>query len=194
MRHKMAAPMNTKNVELGYLEESESYLLRSRFFPSKFGGRPAWLSLKPLPSPEELLCRVCSKQTTFLLQLSAPLESDATFHRTFFVFVCTDPKCCSPNVCDNIHVFRSQLGRKNDFYPFEPPKERRVPDAEEIDASNYNNICRVCGCLGSKTCSSCLKVNYCSKEHQKIDWKKDHRQQCSTDKQTNGKRNYRVVD
>lgn len=183
----MAAPINKKNVELGFLEESEPFLLKSRFFPSKFGGRPAWLSLKNLPSPEELSCRVCSKPTTFLLQLSAPLDMEETFHRTLFIFVCTNPKCCNPNTAGNFHVFRSQLSRKNEFYKFDPPVERPVPAGEDIDASCYNKLCQVCGSLGPKTCSSCFKVNYCSKDHQKIDWKKYHKQECSKESQSEGR-------
>ncbi|KAH3858237.1 hypothetical protein DPMN_100857 [Dreissena polymorpha] len=56
------------NVELGFVEEKEIFLLKSRFFPSKVCGLLSWLSLNPLPSAEELTCRVCSKPTVFLLQ------------------------------------------------------------------------------------------------------------------------------
>lgn len=175
--------MIKKSVELGFLEQSEPFLLRSRFFPSKFGGKPAWLSLKNLPSQEELTCGVCGKPTTFLLQLSAPLESkrDDTFHRTLFIFVCKDPNCCRPNSSENFHAFRSQLRRKNDFYSFDPSPEKPVSSEKEVDATLYNKLCRVCGCDGAKTCSSCHSVNYCSKEHQKIDWKAYHKQECSTE-------------
>ncbi|XP_052220248.1 uncharacterized protein LOC127837326 isoform X1 [Dreissena polymorpha] len=57
-----------RNVELGFVEEKEIFLLKSRFFPSKVCGLPSWLSLNLLPSAEELTCRVCSKPTVFLLQ------------------------------------------------------------------------------------------------------------------------------
>lgn len=30
-------------VDLGFAEEQESYLLTNRYFPSKIGGKPAWL-------------------------------------------------------------------------------------------------------------------------------------------------------
>ena len=56
-----------RNVELGFVEEKEIFLLKSRFFPSKVCGLPSWLSLNLLPSAKELTCRVCSKPTVFLL-------------------------------------------------------------------------------------------------------------------------------
>lgn len=31
-------------------------------------------------------------------------------------------------------------------------------------------LCQVCGCRGSLSCSKCKSVNYCSKEHQVVDW------------------------
>lgn len=31
-------------------------------------------------------------------------------------------------------------------------------------------LCQVCGCRGPLSCGACKSVNYCSKEHQKIDW------------------------
>lgn len=31
-------------------------------------------------------------------------------------------------------------------------------------------LCQVCGCRGPLSCAVCKLVNYCSKEHQKIDW------------------------
>lgn len=31
-------------------------------------------------------------------------------------------------------------------------------------------LCQVCGCRGTLSCSKCKSVNYCSKEHQLIDW------------------------
>jgi len=173
---KMAAPMNS--VELGFAEEAEKHLLRSRFFPSKIGGYPAWLSLKPLPSPEDLLCNLCGKPLKFLMQVYSPDSSNAScFHRTVFLFICGNEQCCQPNTSENIKAFCSQLSKVNDFYSTEPPVER--PVETEITAESVNKICRVCGCLGSKTCSKCHKVNYCSREHQTIDWKGGHKQECS---------------
>lgn len=188
-RHKMAAPManfSTENVDLGFVEETEKFLLRSRFFPSKLGGWPAWLSLEPLPNPDRLACQICSKPTSFLLQVYSPdsYQKDA-FHRTIFIFVCSNPKCNKPNCSDNFLVFRSQLPKVNKFYSAEPPKETIVEN--EVDAASFNKLCQVCGCLGPKTCSRCHSVNYCSREHQTLDWKAVHKRLCNPAEVKDGK-------
>jgi pre-rRNA-processing protein TSR4 len=176
----MAAPMQ---VELGFVENAEEFLLKSRFFPSKLGGRPAWLSLESLPTTEELSCCECSQPTSFLLQISSPMPQKLeTFHRTIFIFVCSNPNCCKPNSNKNFHVFRSQLPRENKFYSTEPAPE--IPVENEVDASMYNKLCVVCGCLGPKTCSKCHNVNYCCKGHQALHWKKGHKASCSSGKGT----------
>lgn len=42
-------------------------------------------------------------------------------------------------------------------------------------------LCEVCGCRGPLSCSVCKSVNYCSKEHQKIDWTRgEHKKTCGT--------------
>ncbi|WAR23247.1 PDCD2-like protein [Mya arenaria] len=176
----MAAPTVDKHVELGFVEETDKFLLKSRFFPSKVGGRPAWLSLKSLPTPEELSCSLCSKLMKFLMQIYSPDPSkESCFHRTIFIFVCDNTNCCKSNCAGHLVVFRSQLQQINEFYSSKPPVEARVD--KEIDASLHNKLCRVCGCLGPKTCGKCHKVSYCSKEHQAVDWKENHKQECSSD-------------
>lgn len=40
-------------------------------------------------------------------------------------------------------------------------------------------LCQVCGCRGPLSCGACKLVNYCSKEHQKIDWSQgEHKALC----------------
>lgn len=46
------------------------------------------------------------------------------------------------------------------------------------------HLCRVCGCLGPKTCSRCHKAHYCSKEHQTLDWRLGHKQACTQEGET----------
>lgn len=84
-------------VELGFVESPEDLKqLTSPFFPSKVGGKPAWLDEENLPTPTQLLCDNCAKPLVFLLQVYAPINEDGLdkeSHRTVFVFMCRDPKC-----------------------------------------------------------------------------------------------------
>lgn len=60
---------SNSKVDIGFLEEKNSWLLHPKFFPSKVGGKPAWLNLKDLPSPNELLCKKCNDPMVFLCQV-----------------------------------------------------------------------------------------------------------------------------
>ncbi|XP_074044216.1 programmed cell death protein 2 isoform X2 [Macrotis lagotis] len=174
-----AAPTSAPAVELGFAAEAPGWRLRSGQFPSKVGGRPAWLSECGLPGPAQLACPLCRRPPAFLLQLYAPLPERAdAFHRGLFVFCCREPPCCA-----GLRVFRNQLPRKNDHYSYEPPSEE-PPDEEDnslcVRLQSGVHLCRVCGCLGPKVCSRCHKAHYCSKDHQILDWKLGHKQSCST--------------
>ena len=85
-------------LDLGFLEiaqVSDQWNLESRYFPSKLGGKPAWLNLQDLPSPSLILCPNCNIPRSFLCQLYAPIEAEPNcFHRTLFVFICRSPKVC----------------------------------------------------------------------------------------------------
>ncbi|XP_072822371.1 programmed cell death protein 2 isoform X2 [Vicugna pacos] len=83
-------------AELGFVEAAPAWRLRSEQFPSKVGGRPAWLSAAGLPGPAELACALCGRPLAFLLQLYAPLPGRAdAFHRGLFLFCCRTPPCCA---------------------------------------------------------------------------------------------------
>jgi len=158
------------------VDTSKPWQTLSHYFPDKVGGKPAWLSLKPLPSPEALTCGRCGKPCSFLLQKYAPKE---TLHRMIFIFLCRDPACCSQNCSDNFVVLRSQLPFKNDFYPLAPPDEEYFDmSSDYAKASSYTPLCVVCGCAGPKLCGKCRRVAYCSKEHQTTHWKAGHRMAC----------------
>ncbi|XP_064174314.1 programmed cell death protein 2 [Anguilla rostrata] len=168
-------------VVLGFLEEAEPWQLRSSQFPSKIGGKPAWLSQADLPCP--VACGKCNRPAAFLLQVYAPIDGqNRSFHRTLFVFCCTTPDCYSHNDSRCFKVYRSQLPRKNDFYPYDPPLEEKTTetDNDPVVLQSGVQLCRVCGCAGPKTCSRCHAANYCSKEHQVIDWKSGHKKECGT--------------
>ncbi|XP_020369655.1 programmed cell death protein 2 [Rhincodon typus] len=154
-------------VELGFVEPAAPARLLSSQFPSKVGGRPAWLSLQ-LPGPERLRCGGCARPMVFLLQVYAP--RDRAFHRALLLFCCALPSCPRRRFA----VFRSQLGRINEFYPPEPEPEA---EAEPRPRPGLR-LCRVCGASGPKSCSRCRWAHYCGKEHQSLDWRAGHREAC----------------
>jgi pre-rRNA-processing protein TSR4 len=151
--------------------------LLSHYFPDKIGGRPAWLSLNPLPTPDDVKCGRCKRPCALLLQKYAPKE---TLHRTIFVFMCREPECCRPDTNHNFVVLRSQLSFVNDFYSVDPPAEDFFDMSSDYPrACKWTPLCAVCGCSGPKQCGKCRRVNYCSREHQTVDWTSGHKSECS---------------
>lgn len=93
-----SAPTAVQNVDLGFLEECEAWLLTNRYFPSKVGGKPAWLELSNIPTVEQLKCRKCQQLLVFLCQVYASqADAEHSFHRTLFVFVCKNALCWEQN-------------------------------------------------------------------------------------------------
>nr|CAD7264524.1 unnamed protein product [Timema shepardi] len=171
-------------VDVGYINSCDEWRLESRFFPSKVGGKPAWLDLKHIP--DNLTCKECGKPCVFLCQVYAPIEDvESCFHRTIFIFVCRDPVCCKENSSVNFKVFRCQLKRRNNYFSFNPPIEKATwqPD---VRAEHFLKLCAVCGARGQSHCGKCSKVNYCGREHQTLDWKAGHRNICASDKVSDG--------
>lgn len=170
----------SSGVDVGYVDEAESWKLESRFFPSKVGGRPAWLNLSELPSPKDMECEKCHEACILLCQIYAPIETrNDCFHRTLFVFLCRNPKCSSTNDNSSFIVFRSQLRRENDFYPFDPPEESEGWHPE-CKAEKWCDLCAACGNKGVSQCGRCKKVKYCGRGHQVIHWKDHHKRICGT--------------
>lgn len=62
--------MAKDKVDIGFLEEKCSWLLHPKYFPSKVGGKPAWLDLNNLPNPTDLTCKICNDPCVFLCQVS----------------------------------------------------------------------------------------------------------------------------
>lgn len=171
--------LSITGIELGYLtniECEETWKLHRCYFPSKLGGKPAWLDPKNLPSSDDLKCKSCGKPTIFLMQIYAPNETvDRAFHRTIFIFCCTKPECYVTNSSNAFHVFRCQLSRENDFYSSEPPDYES--ETYSKSCKEFGRYCTVCGCKGDKFCSKCKTVAYCGKDHQVLDWK-SHKSKC----------------
>ncbi|KAM9608657.1 programmed cell death protein 2 isoform 1-T1 [Morphnus guianensis] len=175
-------------VELGFAAAAAgpggAWRLRSACFPSKVGGRPAWLGEAGLPGPAALRCGRCQQPCAFLLQLYAPLpDRPDAFHRTLFVFACRGAACYRlPGPRGPLCVFRNQLPRRNDTYPAEPPPEEPPPGlaaaAPPLRLRSGAALCRVCGCLGPRVCGSCRRAAYCGPQHQALDWRRGHRRSC----------------
>ncbi|XP_076440718.1 programmed cell death protein 2-like [Babylonia areolata] len=174
--------MAAKAIDLGFVnDDCDSRLLDSHYFPSKVGGKPAWLSLKPLPPTERLLCSKCGSNLAFLMQVYSPREKpeEDAFHRTLFLFVCRNSGCCSANDGENFVVLRSQLPRINQFFsPDPPPDDPSEWNDFQQSASKYQALCAVCGCQGTKRCGQCHSVSYCGKDHQTRHWKAGHKKVC----------------
>ncbi|XP_057688809.1 programmed cell death protein 2 [Corythoichthys intestinalis] len=181
--------MSLTEVVLGFLDDAEPWRLRSPQFPSKVGGKPAWLCQRGPPSLSRLECETCRLPMAFLLQVYAPIPGqDRSFHRTLFVFCCKSPECYTRNDSRCVKVFRSQLPRKNDFYSYEPPQETEPLSDLDQDQTTLPvsgvKLCWVCGCPGNKACSRCHSVTYCGKHHQTLHWKHSHKKTCGSSKDT----------
>ena len=90
-----------------------------------------WLNPDKIPPEEKLTCNSCgSKDMLFILQLYAPIDDEVhtpnAFHRTLYVFCCQNEKCIQKGGNNGVRVFRSQLPRKNSFYPFDELNDGEV--------------------------------------------------------------------
>lgn len=145
-------------VDLGIIDDGDNMPLGSNHFPSKVGGKPAWLDFEHIPEPSVFVCQFCHKPRIFLCQLYCPIDGNPqAFHRTIFIFICLTENCFSPNSNRNFIVFRSQLSRENNYYSHEPPK---LDDdwCLEKKCELYNvRLCGFCGVKSSLVCEQCLK-------------------------------------
>ena len=132
----MATTPKLEQVELGFLEKCDDpKKLTSAYFPSKVGGKPAWLNPALLPSPERLACGECLKPCVLLLQVYAPLSDDPSFyHRSVYVFVCRTPACHKRGSRKPFRVFRCSLPKMNDYYKGEEEEEEE--EEEEGESTN----------------------------------------------------------
>ena len=133
-----------ERVELGFIERASPEELTSPFFPSKVGGKPAWLDPTHLPAPEEISCNVCGVPRSFLLQIYAPLpDTPGAFHRTFFLFMCLNPSCHQHNDARGFRVFRCQLTKKNPFYDENSEDEGESECTEDDLTVELDRTCQV---------------------------------------------------
>ena len=123
-------------VELGLLRKPEDpALLTSPYFPTKVGGKPAWLDPIHLPTPAQLACQHCGKPCVLLLQLYAPLSDDpSVYHRSLFIFMCKDSACHESDSTEPFRVLRCNLAKDNPFYPEE---DENTSDSSENGDGSY---------------------------------------------------------
>lgn len=137
------ASSSLEEIELGFAEKPDDpKRLTSPYFPSKIGGRPAWL-VPNLPTPEDLVCKKCNKPRVFLLQVYAPIDHlTHCYHRTLYIFCCREPSCHSRNFTEPFLVLRCNLSQVNSFYDGQPTElvdEGTDKDVSDIDKSNTTN-------------------------------------------------------
>ncbi|CAG8641930.1 14977_t:CDS:2, partial [Dentiscutata erythropus] len=202
------ATSSTKVVELGFAEPLDNPLTADSF-PSKIGGKPAWLNPGHVLSAEDILCGICKKPMILLLYTPEDHPPEA-FHRSIYVFCCKNGAChktswrkrflklnnnvtflLPSHTVDFLKVFRSQLPKYNPYWP--PPNEETNNCNSNSDDTNENSnqtvekfisanyYCVVCGLYGSKKCGKCNQTYYCSKEHQIVHWTSgQHKIYCNT--------------
>jgi len=140
--------------------EEEARLLTRWMFPSKVGGRPAWLVPRNLPtlptqssdgttpsssSKASLSCKTCSRPLRFLLQIYASQGSvnPNAFHRYLMLFICTS---CQPN---EARLFRSQLPWENHHYSSDRPDAKKIAaklrKSKNADPELDPVLCNFCG-------------------------------------------------
>ncbi|KAF4526203.1 hypothetical protein B566_EDAN001887 [Ephemera danica] len=169
---------DTTSVDLGFLEKSAPWRLKSEFFRSKVGGKPSWLNLSEIPTSDMVTCGHCQGPCIFLCQVYAPIEDqDSCFHRTLFIFMCPSAECCRENDSASFKVLRCQLSRRNQFYFYDAPIESE-DFKPEVTAESFGKLCCVCNLKGVSHCGKCRVVNYCSRQHQVADWKAGHKSEC----------------
>lgn len=137
---------------VGYLEKptsspEERKLLQRRNFPSKVGGKPAWLVPEVLP---QLVCDCtreadgggcCGRPLRFLMQVYASRgrQQPGAFHRALHLFVCTS---CQPS---RLRAFRAQLPWENPFYSPDPPDAEKILAEPAGDPELAQLVCWDCG-------------------------------------------------
>ncbi len=185
-------------MELGFVEEVEDpQELTSSYYPSKVGGKPAWLDQFILPSVDVLTCKKCGKSLVHLLQIqssSCPAH-EIDHHRTIFIFICADFRCHSPGNTASFMVLRCELHNaiENPNLMAEVSKSGSSVCSSDKPLDNgcslsdnssphtrlAPSLCIVCGIAGPMKCGKCKKMHYCSRGHQVHDWKAGHKQLCA---------------
>ncbi|KAJ3084128.1 60S ribosomal protein L3 [Rhizoclosmatium hyalinum] len=160
-------------VALGYIERNSDSLhpdaiTNADDIPHKVGGRPTWLHRNSPLDVEHVTCSKCQSIMPMLVQLYTPDdEVPEAYFRMVYLFACKN------GTCKSFKCFRSQLPESNTHWSQNAVLSKSAP------------VCQICGLKGSKVCTGCKAVNYCSKAHQAVAWKLGkHSTTCGTDFQT----------
>ncbi|KAJ3263216.1 Programmed cell death protein 2 [Chytriomyces hyalinus] len=138
--------------------------------PHKVGGRPLWLRKTQPMDAERVTCAKCSSVMVPLVQLYTPDDAvKEAYLRMVYLYACKN------GTCKSFKCFRSQLPESNSFWPHASESETPL-------------LCTVCGLKGTKTCTGCRGVHYCSKQHQTADWPM-HKTSCGTGTRSNTQSN-----
>lgn len=89
----MTSSTDKSEIDLGFAEECEPWLLANTYFPSKIGGRPAWLNLENIPMPDEMKCSQCNESLVFLCQVCPFDAGKYSMEVKFFQFYCDEGLC-----------------------------------------------------------------------------------------------------
>lgn len=94
----------------------------------------------------------------------------------------TDLDASRPSLCvwcGSAKVLRCQLPRRNAYLAFDPDAEDEEGKGTQAQGGEKGvKLCHVCGLRADKLCAACRTVSYCSRVHQKEDWRAGHKQQC----------------
>lgn len=76
------------------LDAANIVSLKRHYLPlGKVGGKPAWLNPVNLPSNNLITCKQCKKVMPMLIQIYCSGESENSFHRYLYVFMCSNNEC-----------------------------------------------------------------------------------------------------
>ncbi|KAI8825764.1 programmed cell death protein 2 [Fimicolochytrium jonesii] len=164
-------------VQLGFAEKPEDGVLTFTLddFPNKIGGKPMWLNQSAPLKATDVTCGVCEKPMVLLLQFYTPEDHPIeAYHRVIYVFCCRNGACHKNRWQDCFKAYRSQLPEVNEVYTFDEDSDTHVPTPTAP-------LCNICGLSGPKKCSKCKAAQYCSKEHQVVDWNEGgHKHRCES--------------
>ena len=170
------------SVDLGFAEKCEDeFRMLGISYPSKLGGKPAWLRWDSLLTESQVHCNNCDTILQFLCQIYVPTELEGQqYHRTLYVFCCSNGKCySSKKSC--VRVFRSLQEESEEDLTEEDLDKKAEEELRKLFESKQAlwTLCEVCSLNGDKKCSLCHEAYYCSKEHQVFDWKfNKHKKNC----------------